>query len=166
MHRSLLRRKGEIKLAGKVKTICEEKIAPVIEQLGYELIEVEYAKKSDGMNLTFFIDSDNGINIDDCEKVSKALDPVLEELNPTDDAPYILSISSPGIDRPLKNERDFKRNIGKEISITTFAKIDGKKNFEGVLDSFDEKTVTILINNERLTLDKEKIAHIVPVIKF
>ena len=70
-------------MASKVKSLCEEKVVPLIEELGYEVIEVEYSKKSDGMNLTFFIDNDEGIKIEDCEKVSKAIDGLLEELNPT-----------------------------------------------------------------------------------
>lgn len=153
-------------MAGKVKTICEEKVVPVIENMGYEVVEIEYAKKSDGMNLIFYIDKDEGINIEDCERVSRAIDPLLEEVNPTDDAPYILSVSSPGIDRPLKTERDFKRNLGKEISVTLFAKIDGTKNFEGVLEEYDENTLTILVKGKQIKFEKSKIAHIVPVIKF
>ena len=153
-------------MASKVKTICEEKVVPVIESMGYEVVEVEYIKKSDGMNLTFYIDNDNGVQIEDCEKVSKAIDGLLEELNPTDDSPYILSVSSPGIDRPLKNERDFKRNINKEIEITLFAKLDRKKKFEGILISYDDKQITIEIDGKTISLERNKIAHIVPIIKF
>lgn len=153
-------------MASKVKSICEEKVVPLIEELGYEVVEVEYAKKSDGMNLTFYIDKENGVQIDDCEKVSKAIDKVLDDLNPTDDEPYILNVSSPGIDRPLKTDRDFKRNLGKEISVSLFAKFNGKKIYEGVLKAFDENTLTIEINNEELVLSRDKIAHIVPIIKF
>lgn len=150
----------------KVKTICEEKINPIIEGLGYEVVEIEYAKKSDGMNLTFYIDKDGGVQITDCELVSKTIDPILEELNPTEDKPYILSVSSPGIDRPLKTNRDFQRNIGKEIQLTLFAKVDGKKEFKGILTDFDEKNITIEIENKKTTFGREQIAHIVPVIKF
>lgn len=153
-------------MAGKVKSICEEKVSPVIEKLGYEVVEVEYAKKTDGMNLTFYIDKEEGIQVEDCEKVSKAIDGLLEELNPTDDQPYILNVSSPGIDRPLKTERDFKRNMDKEIEITLFSKIDGKKRFVGNLKGFDAQSVTIENNGKQTTFDKSKIAHIVPVLKF
>lgn len=153
-------------MASKVKTICEEKVVPVIENMGYEVVEVEYVKKSDGMNLTFYIDRDGGVQIDDCEKVSKEIDGLLEELNPTDNAPYILNISSPGIDRPLKTERDFKRNIDKEIEVTLFAKMDGKKKFEGVLKNYNENEISIEVSEKTLTLQRDKIAHIVPIIKF
>lgn len=153
-------------MAKKVKEICEEKISPIIENMGYEVVDVEYSKKSDGMNLIFYIDKENGVQIQDCELVSKTIDPVLEELNPTNDAPYILSVSSPGIDRPLTKERDFNRNLNKEISITLFAKKDGQKKFEGKLISFDEKSVTIEAKNETISFSREEIAHIVPVIKI
>ena len=149
----------------KVKDVCFQKLEPVIQDLGYELVEVFYGKQADGMNLIFYIDSPNGISIDDCEKVHRTIDPILDEINPTNDAHYILSVSSLGLDRPIKTERDFKRNMGKEIEITLFSKQDGKKVFVGNLIEYDEKTVTIE-NNEKLTFDKAKIAHIVPVIKF
>lgn len=149
----------------KVKEICEQALKSVIEKEGYELVEVAYQKEVTGMNLVFTIDSDNGVTIDDCEKIHKIIDPILDELNPTDDKPYILSVSSPGIDRPLKTERDFKRNIGKEIETTLFQKLNGKKKFTGVLVSYDENSITIDDGNQT-TIEREKIAHIVPVIKF
>ena len=153
-------------MAGKVKTICEEKVTPVIEQLGYEVVEIEYAKKSDGMNLTFFIDNDNGIVIEDCEKVSRAINDLLDEINPTDDQPYILSVSSPGLDRPIKSDRDFKRNMGKQIEVTLFAKVNGKKKFEGELTDYNHDSFTIKVKDEEISFNKQQVAHIVPVIKF
>lgn len=153
-------------MAGKVKTICEEKVTPVIEQLGYEVVEIEYAKKSDGMNLTFFIDNDNGIVIEDCEKVSRAINDLLDEINPTDDQPYILSVSSPGLDRPIKSDRDFKRNMGKQIEVTLFAKVNGKKKFEGELTDYNQDGFTIKVKDEEISFNKQQVAHIVPVIKF
>ena len=153
-------------MASKVKTICEEKVVPVIEELGYEVVEVEYAKKTDGMNLTFYIDKDGGIVIDDCEKVSKAIDDLLEELDPTEGVGYILNVSSPGLDRPLKTNRDFERHLQKEISITLFSKLEGKKKFDGVLQSYTDESVTIEVKGELIELKKEQIAHIVPIIKF
>jgi len=152
-------------MAAKVKDICTEKLQPVIEDLGYELVEVFYGKMLDGMNLIFYIDSEKGITIDDCEKVHRAIDPILDELNPTNDAHYILSVSSLGIDRPLKTPRDFEKNMGKEIEITLFSKINGKKVFKGNLIAYDNNSVTIE-NNGTLTFEKSKVAHIAPVINF
>lgn len=153
-------------MAGKVKAICEEKIVPVIENMGYEVIEVAYAKQADGMNLTFYIDADSPITIDDCEKVTKVIDPLLDEINPTEDKPYILNVSSPGLDRPLKSERDFLRNIENEVDVTLFSKLDGKKVYSGVLKSFDQNSVTIFDGKENRSFERKLIAHIVPVIKF
>ncbi len=150
----------------KVKDVCEKFIKPVIEKMGYELIDVTYQKFADGMNLIFTIDNDIGITIDDCEKVTRQIDPILDELNPTDDKPYILSVSSPGIDRPLKTERDFKRNLGKEIQITLFKKLDGKKIFTGLLKDYSQSIIKIDCNGNDLTFEKELIAHIEPIIKF
>ncbi len=153
-------------MAGKVKSICIEKINPIIEEMGYEVVEVDYSKQVDGMNLIFYIDNEKGITIEDCEKVTKIIDPILEELDPTDNKPYILSVSSPGIDRPIKNDRDFNRNLGKEIEITLFSKLDGKKNFKGNLKSFSNDDVTIESVKGEITIKRTLIANIVPVIKF
>lgn len=153
-------------MAGKVKTIVEPAITPVIQNLGFEIVDIDYVKQSDGMNLIIYIDSDKGISIEDCETVSRSIDPILDEMNPTDDQPYILSVSSPGIDRPLKHTRDFQRNMGKEIQITLFAKIDGKKIFKGILKSFDEISIELDVNGETMAFSREKIAHIVPIIHF
>lgn len=150
----------------KVKQICEEKLRPVIEEMGYELVEVSYEKENGGMSLIFTIDKDGGVTVDDCEIVNKKIDPILDEINPTDDKPYTLVVSSPGLDRPLKTDRDLSRNIGNEVDVTLFAKLDGKKLFTGVLESFDEKSVTIKADKESINLDRDKIASIKLVIKF
>lgn len=150
----------------KVKQICEEKLSGVFQEMGYELVDVEYVKEGSGMSLVFTIDKDGGVNIDDCEVVSKKIDPLLDEINPTDDKPYTLVVSSPGLDRPLKTDRDLKRGLGKEVEITLFAKLDGKKVFDGVLDSFDEKTITLETEGTKQTFDREKVASTKLVIKF
>ena len=150
----------------KVSDISEAKVRPLIEEMGYELLEVEYKKEFDGMSLIFTIDSENGVTIDDCEKVNKAIDPVIDELNPTNDEPYTLVVSSPGLDRQLKTDRDLKRTIGKEVTLTLFSKIDGKKSFEGELLGFDEKTVTIRTGDGEKVFDRDKIAGLKLVIKF
>lgn len=150
----------------KIKQLCEEKLKSVVEEMGYELVDVSFEKDGGGMNLVFTIDNDNGVTIDDCELVSKKLDPLLDELNPTDDKPYTLVVSSPGLDRPLKTDRDLKRNLGNEVEVSLFAKIDGQKLFKGELKAFDEKTVTLQTESSELSFDREKIASTKLVIKF
>ncbi len=150
----------------KIKQICEEKLRPVIEEMGYELVEVSYEKENGGMSLIFIIDKDGGVTVDDCEVVNKKIDPILDELNPTDDKPYTLVVSSPGLDRPLKTDRDLSRNLGKDVDVTLFSKLDGKKLFTGALESFDEKVIVLDLGKEKISLDRNKIASIKLVIKF
>lgn len=150
----------------KVKQICEEKLRPIIEEMGYELVEVSYEKENGGMSLIFTIDKEDGVTIDDCEIVNRKIDPILEEINPTDDCAYTLVVSSPGLDRPLKTDRDLNRNLGKEVDLNLFAKIDGKKSFTGILKEFDEKSVALQTENGILNFQRDKIASIKLVIKF
>ncbi|MBR2303370.1 MAG: ribosome maturation factor RimP, partial [Clostridia bacterium] len=96
-------------MASKVCELVENLVLPFAEQCGVELVEVEYAKKVNGMNLTIFIDKEEGVSLNDCEKLHRLIDEPLDVLDPTDGKAYILNVSSLGIDRPLKTERDFKR---------------------------------------------------------
>ena len=153
-------------MASKVVEICEQHINPIIEKLGYEVVEVEYAKKVDGMNLTFYIDSPNGITIEDCEKVNNAIDTPLDELNPTNDASYILNVSSPGLDRPIKNQRDFLKNKDKMVEVALYKQYDGKKSYSGNLVEFDENIVSIIDNDKKITFKRKEVAQITPIIKF
>ena len=146
--------------------LCEEHIVPKIQELGYDVVEVEYAKKVDGMNLTFTIDSENGINLDDCEKVHKMVDALLDELNPTGDSTYILNVSSVGLDRPVKNQKDFLRNKGKLVEVKMFKPFENKKSFIGTLEEFSDEKVSIKIDEKIISFDKNMIAQIVPVIEF
>ena len=153
-------------MAGKVETLCEENIVPIIEKMGYDVIEVEYAKRIDGMNLTFVIDKSGGITLDDCEKVHKVVDEELDKLNPTGDASYILNVSSAGLDRPIKNYKDFIRNKGKLVEVKLFSPLEGKKTYEGELVNFTEAEVIISINGENKVFKRDLVAQVVPVIKF
>lgn len=153
-------------MASKVVQICEQKINPIITELGYEVVEVEYAKMSNGMNLTFFIDSPNGITIDDCEKVNDAITDVLDEINPTNDESYTLNVSSPGLDRPIKNYNDFLRNKGKLVEISLYTQVDKKKNYQGLLEDFTNENVCLIIDNKPKTFERKNVSKISPVIEF
>ena len=153
-------------MASKVELLCEENIKPIIEKLGYDVIEIEYAKKVDGMNLTFVIDNENGINLEDCEKVHKIIDEKLDELNSTNDVPYILNVSSVGIDRPIKNHKDFLRNKGKQVELKLFTPFEGKKSYIGELKNFTDSDIVIVVDSEEKVFSKEKVAQVIPVIKF
>ena len=113
-----------------------------VEGLGYRLWDVEYGKEGADYHLTVTIDSDNGITIDDCERVHRAIDPVLDEADPIDDA-YILNVSSPGVERVLRTDAHLAASIGERTECKLFAAIDGQKTIRGTLEAFDAATVTI-----------------------
>lgn len=149
----------EEKLKQNIATIVQNALSEVVASVGCELYDVEYAKKQNGMNLTLFIVcKDRIVTIDDCERVHKAVDPVLDELNPTGDTPYILNVSSLGLDRPIKSDKDFAWNIGKQVDVKLFESVCGKKEFEARIDSFDGKIVTFDIGGEKIEVPKTLVA--------
>ena len=126
-----------------VKKQVEEFVTPIAESLGLEVVEVAYEKKYDGMNLTIFIDKKGGVNLEDCEALHRAIDEPLDELDPTSGASYTLNVSSPGLDREIKTDKDFNRNIGEVLEVNLFKKIGLTKKFIGELLSFDENAIKI-----------------------
>lgn len=126
-----------------VKKQVENLVTPIAEELGVEVVEVAFEKKYDGMNLTIFIDKKGGVGLEDCEKLHRAIDEPLDELDPTNGAPYTLNVSSPGLDREIKTDKDFNRNLGEILEINLFKKIGLSKKFIGELLSFDEDKIVI-----------------------
>ena len=120
----------------------EEILNPIVEEYGFELVDVEYVKEGSTWYLRAYIDKPGGICIDDCEAVSRRLSDILDEKDYIDDA-YILEVSSPGLGRPLRKEKDFKRSLGAEVEVRTSRMIEKQKEFTGILKEYDEKTVTI-----------------------
>ena len=136
----------------------EEILIPMVEELGFELVDVEYVKEGSSWYLRAYIDKPGGININDCETVSRRLSDILDEKDFIDDA-YILEVSSPGLGRPLKKEKDFKRSLGMEVEIRTYRMVDRKKEFTGILTAYDASTVTIELEDEtEKTFEKGEIA--------
>ena len=125
------------------KKQVEEFISPIVEGLGLEVVEVAFEKKHDGMNLTIFIDKKGGVTIEDCEKVHRAIDEPLDELDPTNGASYTLNVSSPGLDREIKTDKDFNRNIGEVLEVNLFKKLGACKKFVGELVGFDQDKIII-----------------------
>lgn len=150
---------------GKVSDSVMELVAPIAESFGLEVIEVLYEKKCDGMNLTIVIDKEGGVTIDDCEKLHKAIDAPLDELDPIKCA-YTLNVSSPGIDRPLKLPRDYKRNLGKKITVKLYKPLNGKKQYTGILGSYTETSFVLLTEKGELTFEIKDTAKVEPVIEF
>lgn len=129
----------------------EEILLPIVEEYGFELVDVEYVKEGGTWYLRTYIDKEGGISIDDCEKVSRRLSDILDEKDYIDDT-YIMEVSSPGLGRPLKKEKDFKRSLGKEVDIRTYRMIDKQKEFTGILKDYDKDTVTIELDDETLKI--------------
>lgn len=136
----------------------EEILAPIMEETGFELVDVEYVKEGGTWYLRAYIDKPGGINIIDCEQVSRRLSEILDEKDYIEEA-YILEVSSPGLGRPLKKEKDFKRSMGEEVEIKTYRMIDKQKEFTGILNDYDKESVTIKMDDETLrTFNKSDIA--------
>lgn len=136
----------------------EEILQPIVDEYQFELVDVEYVKEGGTWYLRAYIDKPGGITVDDCEMVSRRLSDILDEQDYIDEA-YIMEISSPGLGRPLKKEKDFKRSLGEEVEIRTYRMIDKQKEFTGILKSYDENTVTIELEDAaEKTFDKGDIA--------
>ena len=154
-------------MAGKTETLAIEVIEPIVTSLGYELADLEYVKKPTGMNMTVYItNGDEPITLVDCEKVHRAIDGPLDEADPTNGASYILNVSSLGLDRIFKYDKDYLRYMGKEIFVKLYTQIDKKKEFVGVLQNLTDEEVTLLVENKEIILPRQKIAMAQPYIRF
>lgn len=125
----------------------EELLLPIIEKNQFELVDVEYVKEGSNWYLRAYIDKPGGITVDDCEVVNRALSELLDQNDFIEDS-YILEVSSPGLGRPLKKEKDFQRSLGEEVEIRTYRAINRQKEFVGVLKGYDKESVTIEYEDE------------------
>lgn len=143
------------------KEIYEQKaealVTPIVEKYGFELVDVEYVKEGGNFYLRAYVDKPGGITVEDCETVSREFSDKLDEADFIDEA-YIMEVSSPGLGRPLKKEKDFKRSMGEEVEIRTYRPINWEKEFYGVLTAYDENSVTIDCEGEEKIFQKADIA--------
>ena len=145
---------------------AEEMILPLVEAQRFELVDVEYVKEAGNWYLRVYIDKEGGITVDDCELISRAFSDLLDEADFIEDN-YILEVSSPGLGRPLKKEKDYARSMGKELEIRTYRPIDKQKEFYGILLAYDNNSVTIEEQDKtRRTFEKKEIALIRLAIDF
>jgi ribosome maturation factor RimP len=126
----------------KVTEVVEELAEPIINELGLELVEIQFVKEGKNWFLRIYIDKESGVDIEDCGLVSEKLSEKLDEIDPITQN-YFLEVSSPGAERPLKKASDFERAIGKNVFIKTYEPIDGEKGFEGTLLEYDGQTLKI-----------------------
>jgi ribosome maturation factor RimP len=137
---------------------------PIVKEYGLELVDVEYVREKDWF-LRVYINKPGGIDIDDCSVVSSKLTKVLDERDPIKEK-YYLEVSSPGIDRPLKKDKDFRANYGKKVDVQLFAARDGKKEFVGVLNSHSDMLINITVDELEIELERKAVASIRPHIEF
>ena len=136
----------------------EEILQPIVDANGFELVDVEYVKEGGTWYLRAYIDKPGGITVDDCELVSRAANDILDEKDFVEDS-YVFEVSSPGLGRPLKKEKDFARSIGEEVEIRTFRPINRQKEFVGILNAYDKEAVTIeLEDGEMMQISRSDIA--------
>ena len=126
----------------------EALILPILEEKGWELVDVEFVKEGSTWYLRAYIDKPGGITVDDCEVVSRALEARLDSENYISEA-YILEVSSPGLGRAIKKDKDYIRNEGKEIELRLYKPFEHSKEFRGILKSWDEDSVTITVDDGR-----------------
>jgi ribosome maturation factor RimP len=129
-------------MSQKITELTAELVSPIVAEAGLELVDVEFAKEGKNWFLRVFIDSEKGVDIDECGLVSEKLSEKLDELDPIEQ-PYFLEVSSPGVERPLKKPEDVKKAIGKNVHMKLYEAINGEKVFEGMLKDFDGETVTL-----------------------
>lgn len=136
----------------------EALMLPLMEEYGFELVDVEYVKEGGSWYLRAYIDKEGGITVNDCELVARRMNDLLDEEDYIEDS-YIFEVSSPGLGRPLKKEKDYIRSMGKELEIRTYRAIDRKKEFYGVLTSYTDDAVSITEEDgSERTFEKSNIA--------
>ena len=143
----------------------EELILPILERMNFELVDVEYVKEGGIFYLRAYIDKEGGITVNDCEAVAREMNVLLDEKDFIPDS-YTFEVSSPGLGRPLKKEKDYIRNMGKEVEIRTYRAINRNKEFYGLLMAYDKDSVTIDADGEELKFEKSDIALIRQAVHF
>ena len=143
----------------------EELILPILERMNFELVDVEYVKEGSIYYLRAYIDKEGGITVNDCEAVAREMNELLDEKDFIPES-YTFEVSSPGLGRPLKKEKDYVRNMGKEVEIRTYRAINRSKEFYGFLTAYDKDSVTIDADGETLCFQRTEIALIRQAVHF
>ena len=150
----------EIKSLSEISDFLEKIALP----MGIEIVDADWNGREN--SLTVFIETENGVDLDTCERFHNAIMDPIDELDPTFGAPYTLNVSSPGLDRAFTTERDFERNTGKEVEIRLFAPLKGKKFIEGYMTAYDDNSITVKTDKEELKISRKKKKKINKAIKF
>ncbi len=142
-------------IAGTVRDL----VAPVAEEFGFMLWDVEYVKEGADMILRITIDKPEGIDIEDCEKMARAIDPIIDEADPIE-VSYKMEVSSPGIERALSRPEHFEACMGEKIEAKLYAPMDGKKQIVGILSAADDKSITVTVDESDIVLEKSAVAKV------
>ena len=145
-----------------IKETVREAILPTVTELGYRIWDISYSKIGADYHLEITIDCDAGINIEDCERVHRAIDPILDEIDPIEDF-YYLEVSSPGIERELKTDEHIELSVGQKVQAKLFVAKDGKKSVTGILTGADKASVTLDEDGAMVVLQKSEIAKLTTV---
>ncbi len=143
----------------KITDLTAELARPVVEACGCTLWDVEYIKEAGSWYLRLYIDKEDGVSIDDCEAVSRGVDPLLDEADPIQD-PYTFEVSSAGADRPLKKPEHFEAFMGAEVDVKFYKAVNGQKSCTGILAGYEDGSVTLELGGETVTFDKKEIAFV------
>ena len=150
------------------KSVAEEVLqlaTPITESRGLELVDVEYNKEGENWILRVFIDKEGGVSIKDCQEVSRDLESQLDTVEPIEKS-YLLEVSSPGLDRPLKDKEDFERFAGQLIDVSTYAPVQGAKEFTGKLLGLEDDEIKIEVEGEKLAIPRSKVAKTKLAVEF
>lgn len=136
----------------------QQLLEPIVEQMELSLVDIEYVKEGGSWYLRAYIDKEGGVTVDDCEAVSRAFSDVLDREDYIEES-YIFEVSSPGLGRPLKKEKDFVRSIGEELEVRTYKAVDGCKEFYGILTAHTADQFTIVTEDDvEIVFDKKEVA--------
>ena len=152
-------------MAKNIEEKVEQLIEKAINELGYELYDVEYAKEGKDYFLRIFIDKNEGIDLNDCEKVNDVVNPILDNADYIKEQ-YFLEISSPGIERTLRKDKHLKQNIGEKVEIKLFKPINKQKNIIGILKSYNAEQIEIETSEEDCKMDRKNISVIKTVYEW
>lgn len=148
-----------------IESRTEQLVQPIIDENHFELVDVEYVKEGANWYLRVYADKEGGINIDDCVLISRALEEKLDQEDFIQEA-YILEVSSPGLGRPLKKDKDFARSLGKDVELKLYRPFEKQKEWEGTLIAYNTETITIQIEEDKIEFNRNDIALIRLAIDF
>lgn len=157
--------KAKLGSKDKIETIVSQLVLPIASDLDLEFVDVEFVKEGAHWYLRVFLDKPGGLDVDDCQAVSQKLSDLLDEQDPITQA-YFLEVSSPGLERPLKQERDFEKYKGQLVTVTTYVPFEGQKSFTGNLAGLIENNIVIAVKGEMVYIPKEKVASTKLTVEF